>query len=234
MPEEEQPQRALAHYLWPPQWVGAPPPWAEQGRVPLNPDELGDLIVEVELPGKTKARVFRDGEIVFTLGPEEPAYYNAFMEWQETCVRLMNAHLACLSASIPSPGLLWTSVATPWSSLQVDFEDGRFRAASTGNSAGTALESHEARRALSSAFDWRLRRGPLVAIREEWVRTSFDLLQSLLARPVREGHESGLLQKPALLRAELLQRSKTALLDSDYTGALTNAWIARRACSETC
>jgi hypothetical protein len=222
--ELKYPNRALAHYLWPPQWVGDPLAWMQSGAVP-DPSELGHLVVGADLPGGIRSRVFRDGEIVFVLGPDGPTYDGAFVEWVQTLVRLMNAHLWCLRASIPWPGLTsGSSVVTTWSTLQVDFETGRFFAASTGQHGPIALELNDARRALTGQVDWRLNRGSLI-ISTDSVRRSFDLLRDLLELP-QSPEASDLLKRPGLFRAELLQRAAVAVFDQDFTGALTNAWTA--------
>ncbi len=218
------PDRALAHYLWPPQWVGEPLAWMRSGAVP-SPGELGHLVMEASLPSGVRSRVFRDGEIVFALGPDGPTYEGAFNEWMQTLVRLMNAHLWCLRASIPPPGLLsGSSVVTIWATLQVDFDTGRFFAASTGQHGPMALELNDARRALTGQVDWRLNRGSRI-VPTESVQRSFDLLSELLNLPHRP-ETSDLLKRPALFRAELLQRAAVAAFDQDFTGALTNAWTA--------
>lgn len=218
------PERALAHCLWPPLWVGEPLAWMRSGAVP-SASELGYLVAEAELPGGIRSRVFRDGEIVFALGPEGPTYEGTFVQWMQTLVRLMNAHLWCLRASIPPPGLLsGSSVVTIWAALQVDFETGRFFAASTGQHGPVAFELNDARRALTSQVDWRLNRGSLV-VSTDAVLASFALLRELLDLPHRP-ETSDLLKRPALFRAELLQRAAVAAFDQDVTGALTNAWTA--------
>jgi hypothetical protein len=217
--------RALAHYLWPPQWVGAPPLIADVGTsdvVKVGGPE--DRIVDRDLPRGIRACVFRDGMIALALGDSDPTYTGDFLAWQQTLVRLMNAHLACLHASCPPPGVMLSSVVTIWSTLQVELETGAFRGASTGNSGGFATDLYDLRRtAPTKPFDQRILRGPLIAVKPEWVEASFDLLSSLLDK-----RETGspLLESPLIFRAELLQRAKVASLDNDQTGALTNAWIA--------
>jgi hypothetical protein len=218
-------ERGLAHYLWPPKWIGAEPEWVDHGPVPQSPVELADVIVEADLVHGIRARAFRDGMIAFALGPEGAAYETDFEAWEQSLVRLMNAHLACLQSTVPEPGLLWCSVVTVWSSMQVKFPAGTVTGASTGSAGLVALELYNARTVLSAPYDWRLFRGPLRAIPADAVEESFGMLSRLLDLPHKIG-EADLLERPALFRAELLQRAKSALLDMDTTGALTNAWTA--------
>lgn len=115
-----------------------------------------DRVVDRDLPRGIRARVFRDGMIAFALGDSDPTYRGDFLAWQQTLVRLMNAHLACLHASCPPPGVMLSSVVTIWSTLQVELETGAFRAASTGNSGGFATDLYDLRRAAPiNPFDQR-------------------------------------------------------------------------------
>lgn len=123
----EEPERAIAHYLWPPQWVGEQPYWEKSGPQPLpDPSILGDVIVTAELAGGARVRAFRDGMIAFHLGDATPSLQDfeqtpdAFLAWHEKCVRLANAHLACLAATLRIPLLAPTGIATLWSVMQVE------------------------------------------------------------------------------------------------------------------
>lgn len=206
--------------------MGAPPTLADTGVDTVEKTGgLADLVVEADLPSGIRAHAFRDGMIVFALGPSGPTYEGDFMAWEYTLVRLMNAHLACLHSVLTEPGLIFSAVVTVWSSFQVDFQTGGFRGGSAGSSGGVAFELYRAREALSGTADWRLLRGPLIAIPTDGMRASFDLLRDLLDRP-HKPDEAALLDRRPLFRAELLLRAKAALLDVDYTGALTNAWTA--------
>jgi len=183
------------------------------------------VIVEANLSDGVRARAFRDGMIAFALGPDGPGYETEFMAWELSLVRLMNAHLACLQSTVPEPGLIWSSVVTIWSSLQVKFPAGSVTGASTGSAGPAALELYNARTVLSGPHDWRLMRGPLIAIPADAMEASFALLGDLLLRPCETG-QTDLVTRPALFRAELLQRAKASLFNLDTTGALTNAWTA--------
>jgi hypothetical protein len=116
---EREVPRALAHYIWPPQWVGEPPTSAQA---------VGDLILQYQLGDGAQARVFRDGMIAFRLGPAHPSYDVDFFAWLNATVRLMNAHLACLHAAMGFPPILRSAVVTAWTSQQVEFEYGAFAA----------------------------------------------------------------------------------------------------------
>ena len=98
-------EEPLAHYLWPPTWVGEAPYWEETGPQPLpNPALLGEVVTTAELPGGIRARVFRDGMIAFDMTEPRPIVdapqVDAFIAWHERVVRLANAHLACLAAVV--------------------------------------------------------------------------------------------------------------------------------------
>lgn len=155
----------------------------------------------------------------FRLGPDQPAYDDDFQGWLNACVRLMNAHLACLHAAMGFPPILPSAVVTTWTSMQVDFESGSFAAMTDARTGGTVLALYDARRTFQvGVWDWRFERGgSLIAIPREELRRSFGLLEDLLARPSKDG---------VLLRAEMLLRAKVALIDEDPSGALTNAWTA--------
>jgi hypothetical protein len=212
-----EPSRALAYYLWPPRWVDRLPDWDDIGGGVVRPDELGELVTEVTLPGGTRVRVFRDGEFAFMLGPSEPKYLEAFMDWQQRCLRLMNAHLACLHTVLPV--IFNSAIATLWTAMQVTFETGAFSAGTFRADGGAVLALHSARRpqSLMGGIDWRYSRPSSIVVSKQQLSDSFDLLGDLLAHPRSE---------VLLVRAEMLLRAKVALSDMDYTGCLTNAWTA--------
>lgn len=195
------------------------PPDALRGELP------GDVVESAELEHGISVRVLRDGMIVIGLGPDGPQYLDDFEAWNATSLRLLNAYLACLHASLEGPArwLLKTEVATVWRAMQVSLS-GEFQAMSDRATGGILLELYHARRPeysrpkIYSSFDWRFNRGgSIVAIDAEAIRASFTMLDSLLRRPNRE---------IVLLRAELLVRAKEATGDMDYAGALTSAWTA--------
>lgn len=212
----EEYDRALAHYLWPPTWVGEAPYWEETGPQPLpNPALLGEVVTTVELPGDVRARVFRDGMIAFDTTEPRLTVDDAdtFIAWHEQVVRLANAHLACLAAVVhqfTAP----SAVVTLWSLMQVEFETGKFRASSDHTGGGTRVALHFARQ--SFADDWRFYRGrgPISA---EHMEHSFELVAALLDRPSPD---------MTLLRAEMLFRARSGLVHRDWSGALTTAWGA--------
>jgi hypothetical protein len=213
--------RALAHYLWPPQWVGEPPYWERTGEQRLpDPALLGEVVLTAELPDGIRVRVFRDGMIAFYMGKStpdfsdtDPALVESFRAWHEAVPRLANAHLACLATVIPFPVTGPSGVVTTWSVMQVDFETGKFEAASHPTMGGVLLALYDARRA--GPFDWRFYRGGSLILTKEHLERSFDLLRALLDRPSRE---------MALLRAEMLFRARSGLAHMDRAGALTSAW----------
>ncbi len=206
----------LAHYLWPPQWIGAAPAWTEPGPTAYsqsNPSDLGDLIAAAELPEGVRCRVFRDGMLAYEFGPEAD-----FERWMSRGVRLMNAHLACLHAVLDP--MFKSSIVTLWNTMQVEFESGTFIAMNARGDGGAALALYFARRPTSvfaaDTADWRYSRVGQ-PISEASIQQSLALLDRLLDGPAREAR---------LLRAELLVRAKVALADLDASGGLTNAWTA--------
>jgi hypothetical protein len=180
----------------------------------MHVGQMGDMIVATELPGGIRSRAFRDGMIAFALGPNQPSYENDFLVWIQTSVRIMNAHLACLNAALGWPPVFRSAVVTSWTTMQVDFDSGKFSAMTDVSSGGTILALHQARKAsYAGAWDWRFERGgSLVAVGVDRLERSMGVLGELLDRPSRE---------LALLRAEMLLRARVALMDDDSTGALT-------------
>lgn len=102
----------MAHYLWPPVWLGAPPGWtrpwppSEAFHAPatvIKLEDLSDVVADSELPDGLRVLAHRDGmiEFDFTSLGDEPA---GTREWELSehrlrCLRTMNAHLACLHAN---------------------------------------------------------------------------------------------------------------------------------------
>ncbi|HEV7938654.1 MAG TPA: hypothetical protein VGP18_11630 [Solirubrobacteraceae bacterium] len=216
----EELDRAIAHYLWPPHWIGEQPYWERTGPQPA-PDQsiIGDVIITAELPDGVRARAFRDGMIAFHLGDATPTVIeesgDAFLNWHEKCVRLANAHLACLAATLRIPHLTPTGVATLWSVMQVEFESGNFRAMTDYTGGGTRIALFDARKNPPDSFDWRFYRGR--GITTEQMGRSFELLRMLLERTDKER---------VLQRAEMLFRATSSLVRRDWGGALINAWTA--------
>ena len=212
-------EEALAHYLWPPTWVGEAPYWEETGPQPLpDPALLSEVVITAELPRGIRARVFRDGMIAFDMTEPRPLVddaprFDAFFAWHEQVVRLANAHLACLTAVV-HPFMAPSEVVTLWSLMKVEFETGKFRGSSDQTGGGTRVALYFARQ--SFADDWRFYRGrgPIGAKQME---RSLELMRGLLNRPSRD---------MTLLRAEMLFRARSGLVHRDWSGALTTAWGA--------
>ena len=178
----------------------------------------------VELPHGIRACAFRDGMIAFALGPEEPSISGDYFAWSARCVRLMNAHLACLDSVIAGPWVIYGSdIAAPLSTLPVVFETGTWnQGANSTLDGGTRLALYHAREPWchppERTGDWRFYRiGPIsVACMQQ----AFDRLRALLERPC---------QDDVLLRAELLQRARRSFAGGDLSGALVDAWAAMEA-----
>ena len=182
---EEQEPRSLAHYLWPPQWVGQAPAWAEPVPAWVTPDPscLGDLMVEAALPTGAQARVFRDGMIASVLGAAAPSYEEDFQQWLGTGLRVMNAHLACLHAAL-EPFLFRSAVVTPWTTMQVRFKSGDLLGMTDASSGGTLIALYKARTAtVMQADDWRFqRRSPVVVEMLRCSNRSICLASCLIAQ----------------------------------------------------
>lgn len=213
---------ALAYYLWPPRYVGEQPWWEETGpQPPPDPGLLGEVVTTTELPHGVRVRVFRDGMVAFMLGDLAVSPYDARdasegTDWWTMGARLSNAHLACLLSAVGGPMSAPSEVATPWSTLQVEFDTGKFRGSSDYTGSGARLALHLARLGEGNLGDWRFYRGrPLVTTQQ--VDRSFALLDMLLKRPSHD---------VALLRAEMLFRAESALVHMDRAGGLTTAWAA--------
>lgn len=211
---------AIAHYLLPPRWVGTTPEWAKPGQEPTalkapQLSELAEVVADRDLSEGVRCRVFRDGEITFALGDRQPSNLTDFERWRVHGVRLINAHLACLHTA--APPFFTASVATPWKVMEVEFASGQLTSMQPLDDMSTvSLAMARRSQPTVDVLDWRyFRLAPTVTI--QTVERSLDLFDALLARPARDA---------VLLRAELLVRAKVALLENDFSGALTNAWTA--------
>jgi len=178
------------------------------------------LVVEADIAPELRARIFRDGLIAYefsgTRAPPalgaEPDGFEVMADYQVRCVRLMNAHLACLVTTSRQGHR--PTVVVPEDLLVVDFDSGKFQSGS-GQSLGADLGM--LRLLPVDWMDWRIRKRYLSAIPAEGVRESFSLLTRLLDRPHADA---------ALLHAELLYRAAAAYGDHDHPGALVQAWTA--------
>jgi len=212
--------QGLACYLWPPKWVGG---W--EGEYELNgPDwpigkPMEEAIVTVELPHGIRARAFRDGMIAFVSGPDEPPTDAGYLGWIDECVRLMNAHLACLASVLDEFHV--SAVVAPLTTLPVIFETGKWnQGANSSLDGGTRLALYFARKPehhpMALTDDWRfLRVGQSISAEE--MQMSFERLRELLERPA---------WTDVLLRAELLHRARASLVEGDFSGSLVDAWAA--------
>lgn len=210
---------AIAFYIWPPRWVGAAPQ-DESGR------ELADVIFESSLPDSPALKVCRDGMVVwnFAAWGGNP---NLTRRWgkrkdgridpepeiraQIRCLRLMNAHLACLYRCSPN-ALDAPQVLTPEHFMKVRSSDcewvghlgdpGALAVALTRNRPGSA----ESR--------WRRHR---MVVSAESIEAADALLRQLLDRESSE---------MALFRVESIYRSYVGYCGFDHGSALVNAWVA--------
>jgi hypothetical protein len=209
----------LAHYIWPPRWIGAAPKWLED-VTPVQLEDLSEVIRETTLPGDLRARAFRDGMLAYDFTPRggrdsatgsaEGVLRDLFLR-----VRTINAHLACLQAVIDQTALRVT-IATIWRTLKVRFDDGSFIGGNTSSDGGAILDLYTARLPFRAQVeeDWRYERWQAVVTGDQ-IERSYELLGQLLARPE---------QRTTLLRAELILRATEAALDCDYSGAVAYAW----------
>ena len=211
----------MAHYIWPPQWVGPLPEWVMEPGLAVKRDDLADVVAEVELSLGIRIRAFRDGMLAFDLGSwgdpvkirdASPENFEAVAEYQVRCARLMNAHLACLHTTSQWP--FKPTVLAPNRVMNVRWADGRFE---SGGDEIMGLALWKARSEASDWNDWRLLSRSSAPIATEAMEESFELLRDLLDQPK---------QDVALLRAELLFRSAAAYSDHDSSAALVHAWTA--------
>ncbi len=211
----------MAHYLWPPKWLGSAPRWADDPTLAIDPADLADVVAEGSLPPAIRFRAYRDGMLAFDLGSwgdpvrlsdASTENFEAVAEYQVRCARLMNAHLACIHTA-GSAGAKPT-VLTPDRVMSVRWTDGRFQ--SGGAAMAMSFELWRARGQGLSSTDWRLV-GRHEVISTEAINDSIELLRALLERPE---------QGTVLLRAELIYRSAAAYSDHDPSAALVLAWTA--------
>lgn len=211
----------MAHYLWPPKWLGSAPRWADDPTLAIDPADLADVVAEGSLPPAIRFRAYRDGMLAFDLGSwgdpvrlsdASTENFEAVAEYQVRCARLMNAHLACIHTA-GSAGAKPT-VLTPDRVMSVRWTDGRFQ--SGGAAMAMSFELWRARGQGLSSTDWRLV-GRHEVISTEAINDSIELLRALLERPE---------QGTVLLRAELIYRSAAAYSDHDASAALVHAWTA--------
>jgi hypothetical protein len=205
---------AIAHYLWPPCWIGTEPEGEPFG--PIRAADLGEVVFDADLIEGMRLRAFRDGMLAFDLaswGDKPPGRLSeakAEVEYQTRCVRLMNVHLACLY--VATLGALPATVLAPSRLMSVTFSDGLFMG---GSGDPISLELFLARKAgVLEHGDWRGRRN-LQPVWIEALQESVDRLKQLLSR----GR-----QDVTLLRADMLYRSVAAFQVFDYSAALVNAW----------
>jgi hypothetical protein len=212
----------MAHYLWPPQWVGSTPDWADRPGLEMRPADLAEVVFDGDAGAGVQVRAHRDGMLTFDLSSryprtpdrneENPATrFEREAERQIRCVRLMNAHLACLHTVSRYP--FKPTAVTPSRVIGVRLVDGRFE---SGRERTTGIELYMAREQLLDWTDWRIQRG-VGAIGVDEIARSVELLAQLLRRPHPE---------TTLLRAELLFRSVAAYQDHDHPTALVHAWAA--------
>lgn len=163
-------------------------------------------------------RACRDGMFLFDFAdwgepPAEtvsaPDDFEAEAAYQVRCVRLMNAHSACLATAsnwIQSP-----TVVTPGRLLRMNFETGDFIGA---GGPGSDFEIWKSRMGEFHRADERIMRGTIVTTAE--LREAADGLIKLMNLSD---------QHVALLRAELILRSGASYADYDSNAALVFAWI---------
>ena len=216
---------AIGHYLWPPRWVGDPPRWADPAhwmeRLPVELTDMSAVMAESDLPDGLAVRAYRDGMVAYnfeawgdvSLGLDTDFHEN--VEALAPRAQLINAHLACLQAQGLPP--LRYAVATPWRIMHIAYETGDFVGMSGTSDGSSLVFLNLARREVPTNLgEWRYARMDRPVTVEEMER-SFTLLRALLERPDKDA---------TLLRASMLLRSGTGLLDGDYGGGLTYAWTA--------
>lgn len=209
----------LGHYLWPPRWVGAPPANAEAIAEGAGVGSLEDVIFAADdLPDGLRSRVHRDGLLAYDFG-SSPDGSDAFAA-HAARVQIINAHLACLKASLISE--MYVAPATRESVIGMTTDEawafsGGIVAAS-GDIGMMMMALSRARLEQPTGGDWRLTRiGRTVA--EDEIERSYVLLRAILelGQPRRT---------EALLHAELLVRAQATLSVEDNAGALVYAWTA--------
>jgi hypothetical protein len=216
---------ALAFYLMPPRWIRSAPTGFPGPLHAIRLSELRDLIVETDLPGGLRARAFRDGMLAYDFtawGGHDPNDPRTAFDMHTRRVQLINAHLACLQASMKVRTPMAIASTENVAGVSYDGEGphkaGDLLILGGGADAGAVLELHLARPngPHPSGLDYRFSR-LLPIIEEDEIRRSYTLLAELL-----ESDQADV----ALLRAELLVRSQSALAVADAGGALIYAWTA--------
>ncbi len=209
----------VAHYLWPPRWLGSTPTIGEGGFL-ADHTELGHKVFESELAPGIDMCAYRDGMLVFRMGewgkPTEEEHheddFDAEVAQQARWVRLMNAHLACLHTAWHAldEQFLSTSIVRPGRLMAVGF-DGAF--GSSADHVATSLYNARLAPQVEEA-DWRYDRshGTMSA---DALQLAADLLAQILAQQR---------QSTSLLRAELLYRGVVAFQEFDASAALVHAW----------
>lgn len=210
---------ALAFYFWPARWVGSPPSNDAEG------DRLDDVIFESSLPRDLRMKVCRDGMVVwdFTAWGGNPSLRRHYgkggridpepdIKAQIRCLRLMNAHLACLFQSLPN-SLESIQVLTPNHFLKVRFSNCEWLTGNHDDPNGYLLGLARKR---PETLDprWRLSR---LVLGIEGLEGADGLLRQLLERESSE---------MALFRIESIYRSLVAFRSFDHGGVLVNAWVA--------
>ena len=163
------------------------------------------------LPDGLRIGAFRDGMLAYEFVPQPDL---SFRDWRAVRVQIINAHLACLTASNGED--TYMAAATGDTVAPVIFESGDI--INTWGHLGVMLLSLARARQESSTEvgDWRfIRTSPTVTASE--LMWSYHLLSQLLGSPHR---------KETLLYAELLVRAQAALSVYDNGGALVYAWTA--------
>lgn len=214
----------FGHYLWPPTWIGDPPAWATHPEppVPINLQDLAEVVSEAAFSDGTEVRAFKDGLIGFRFAdpgplggdPDPLRDFDVLAEHRVSVARLMNAHLACIhSGSIP---MKFPQPIVPERLLHIEFEAGRFQGGA-GLLADGRLWMGRFNEAFAETFENRMR---MHSVPKQAMDDSFERLAALLASPKPEA---------ALLRAELILKAGDAYANHDHPGALTNAWTAAEA-----
>lgn len=216
---------ALAFFFWPPRWVASAP--STNTDADLGWDQFPETVFESSLPGDLRMKVSRDGMVVwdFTAWGGNPSLSQHLgkggtidpepeIKAQIRCLRLMNAHLACLLQSIPN-SLERPQVLTPNHFLKVRFSDCSRWVGNADDPGSYWLAI--ARKRGSSASEFRQLVSQRPVLRVESLQGADELLRQLLERESSE---------MALFRVESIYRSVVAYRDFDHGGALVNAWVA--------
>lgn len=210
---------ALAFYLWPPRWVDSAPETESEDR------QLADVVFESSLPGGLRMKACRDGMVAwdFTAWGGNPSLRPLIGEGgkidpepvintQVRCLRLMNAHLACLHRSVPN-SLESPQALSPNHFLKIRFSDCDWLVGNVDDPGGYLLALTRKR---PDVIGVKLREHRPVLSTE-----SLEAADSLLRQLLRlESSEM------ALLRVESIYRSVVAYCSFDHAAALVNAFVA--------